>query len=283
MLEIRPSRRARAGPTISGPIEIISTPGSFCPSTAHSRPPWTTASAGSAPKSRAYVALRGRRAAPSRGRGSHGGYERAPRSRRRASRASACIVARTPSSAAAFELRVIDASVSDAVLGFGDGEARARLDDAGKARAHRDDARRDRREQVERSLASTRGRRRRRARAGAIVSARPSSEPAYCAQRSRRARRSAAPGTRFDVRPGRQRPRCASRGIAFRLTPPSSCASRNGAASIGRESTRPSALIAFDPPAGDVAARVTAPRAGELDAESDMVRAAPARGQLEPR
>ena len=60
------------GPTISGPSEIISTPGSFAPRTAHSRPPCTTSSSGSAPNSRSKLARAVESSGESRS-GSHGG------------------------------------------------------------------------------------------------------------------------------------------------------------------------------------------------------------------
>ena len=139
---------------------------------------------GSTPNSRANVACRGREEPrvesrlPWRIRAAH--LDARPR---RAERAR-CIVARTSSSAAAFELRVIDPSVSVAVFGRRDREARARLDDSGQRRAHRDDAGRDRRDQVEHASRRRASARRElvsatRARSS---SASPSSVPAYCAR-----------------------------------------------------------------------------------------------------
>ena len=98
------------GPTISGPIEIISTPGSFCAehraleAAVDDRERRLDAEE---PRERRFARSR---AAASRGRGSHGGYERRTSISAPASRAARCDRARRRRRApAAFELRVIDA------------------------------------------------------------------------------------------------------------------------------------------------------------------------------
>ncbi len=91
-------------------------------------------------------------------RGSHGGYERRTSisaSREPSQRAHR---ARTSSSAAAFELRVIDPSVSVPSCVDRGRQARARLDDAGQVRAHREDTARDRRHEIQNASRGLRSR-----------------------------------------------------------------------------------------------------------------------------
>ena len=210
------------GPTISGPSEIISTPASLVPITAHSRPPWTISRLGSLPNSartscvgreerRVEVRLPGRVRAPEldlRAGEARGRLDRrddvlerqgvrAPRHRRER---------------------------DDAVGGARDVEARARLDRAGRfgfiattrsgwlprGRAHVHSSPRLRQALVRRARSR---------------SASPSSVPANCsriaaASRSAASRNSSSARTATTAR--------ASRGSAFRLTPPSSRASRSG-------------------------------------------------------
>ena len=98
------------GPTISGPIETISTPRSFWPRTAHSSPPWTTVSVGSDAEEPFEGRLRRREQ-----RRVEVGLPwriRAPYLDLRAAEAPERVHRREhPSSAAAFELRVIEPSV----------------------------------------------------------------------------------------------------------------------------------------------------------------------------
>ena len=60
--------------------------------------------------------------------------------------------------------------------------------------------------------------------------------------------------------------------MAFRLTPPARLPRPNGADRYAAASTRPSAVIAFTRPSCDVAARVPATCAGELDAHTRVIR-----------
>ncbi len=148
MLEIRTFSPGACSPTISGPIEIISTPSSFWPSTAHSSPPWTTTSSGSLPNSRSKTAAVLRRSSES-SRGSQGGYER-----RTSITASPVSCERFHPREQVVEGRGVRAPRHRGEqqlpgLGSGDGEADARLDAVGPVGAHRDGARRDRGEELE--------------------------------------------------------------------------------------------------------------------------------------
>ena len=118
----------------------------------------------------------------------------------------------------------------------------------GRLGRHRDDAGRDRRDEVERASRRLRVGERRRRSAGAIASASPSSVPAYCADdrrelglgRRRGRRRFAAGGTATTA--------C---GVARDRVPAHASVEaprRNGARSNAAASTRPSALIAFTRP-----------------------------------
>ena len=136
------------GPTISGPIETISTPGSRWPRTAHSRPPWTTVSSGCDPNSRAWTSFAVDRSDESRS-GSHGRV-RAPD----LDLCSAETGQRVHRGEDAVERSGVRASRhrpehERSVLRRGGRQARARLDDSGQAGSHRDDAGRDRLHEVE--------------------------------------------------------------------------------------------------------------------------------------
>ena len=153
-------------------------------------------------------------------------------------------------------------------VGLNHGEARAGLDDVRVVQARRDHSGWELGEELDEIRASSRRL--------------PCSESGDSARRRERARgrsrqiRSEARRTRRtpprESRRGRRRPRAAtaraSRGIAFRLTPPSSSTRRKGTAESARSRMRPRALIGVCPPARDVLTRVAASRPGDAYLES---------------
>ena len=227
------------GPTTSGPSEIIWTPGSLSPITAHSSPPCTTSRRGSTPNRRSNVSLAVASSAESRS-GCHGGYERLISTSAPASRAAASIDATTSSRVTAFALLVIDASVRTAssvlttlrlvLVSTVAGSAGLIATTPLGIVASRSSAR----ALVVSSAASSRS-------AGSIESRSPSSVPAYSSRiavsaDSALSRNSSSARTATSAR--------ASRGSAFWLTPPSIRARRSGVC----RSTRPRALFALTRP-----------------------------------